>query len=56
MSEDLKKRLDELVKEQEILMFNYHRISGAIAILRELINPTEKSESVKQEVTNGKEL
>lgn len=33
----LKKRLEELESEQKIIELNFHRVGGAIAILKDLL-------------------
>ena len=43
---DIAKKLKELEKEQETLHINYHRVSGAIAMLRQILEekPEDKND------------
>ena len=34
---DIEKRIKELEKEQKTIELNFHRVSGAIAVLKELL-------------------
>jgi len=49
---DIAKKIVELTREQETLLANYHRVSGAIAMLKQILEekPEERVKALEERI------